>query len=71
MVVWKPLNFIRWQRTFQINVFHDTINDKTSAVKAVVTLEKDELVAIEISKYDSLPDDTILTGSLFYGIESD
>ena len=69
MVVWKPLS--RYWPTFRRNVFHDANDDKTSAVKAIVMLEKDESVAIEISKYDSLPDDTILTGSLFYGIESD
>ena len=70
MVVWKPPNR-SWQRIFRRNVFHDGTNDKTSAVKAVVTLEKDESLAFEISKYDTLPNDTILTGSLFYGIESD
>ena len=69
MVGWKERS--RYSKIFERNVFHDATNDKTSAVKAVVTLEKDESVAIEISKYDSLPDDTILTGSLFYGIESD
>ena len=68
MVVWKIYRYSKIQKR---NVFHDATNDKTSDVKAVVSLEKDELVAIEISKYDSLPDDTILTGSLFYGIESD
>ena len=70
MVVWKPPNR-SGDRIFRRKVFYDGHYGKTSAVKAVVTLKKDESVAIEISKYDSLPDDTILTGSLFYGIESD